>query len=314
MSSNYINYGMGIVCFPNSIKVDQDLIIPYLSALKQKVIREDYTIVEEDNGIPYAVNRSGHKYNIRDIEISASHIMNFINEQSPKELAIFFANCEKVMYQKLLEYIELFPMILRNIWWKTLGHVLAYSPGSDMGIHNDNDVNYQFKEEPDLQLATRNVVGSIIYLNSSVSTKEDIKKYEYNNGEIYFPYADVKYTPKSGDLLMFPSNYLGTHQIQKCINGHRYAYIGYFAQGSSHPERGINIIEEELPAGSQGQIWMKNLREDYLNYIIKKYDISNSNQKFFDPKIQELLKPTELRLSSSGTRKNLPNKIDYDQK
>ena len=314
MDGNYINYGMGVICFPNAIDIDQDLVIPYLSSLKQKAIEEDYTIVEE-NGVPaYAVNRSGHRYSIPDIQTSASHIMNFLDQNSPKELHLFFEKCENVMYNSLLKYIEMYPMILRNLWWRTLGHVLAYGPGSDMGLHNDNDVNYQVDLEPDLQLATRNVVGMIIYLNSSVEKKEDIVKYEYNNGEICFPYAKAKHTPKAGDVLIFPSNYLGTHEIKPCYNGSRYAYIGYFAQGSSHPERGIFITDEKLPPGKQGQIWMKNLRNDYINYILNKYNFKNIEEALSIPEVSDLLFGTTIRASSHGTKDVLPDKKITNEK
>lgn len=185
---------------------------------------------------------------------------------------------------------------------------MAYDPGSDMGMHNDNDVNYQPDFEPDLQLATRNVVGAIIYLNSSVKNKEDIVKYEYNSGEIVFPYANVTHVPKAGDVLIFPSNYLGTHEIKLCHNGSRYAYIGYFAQGSSHPERGIFIADEKLPIGTQGQIWVKTLREDYISYILDKYGYEDLEMASRDSRLHSILRPTIPRLSSSGTRENLPHK------
>lgn len=308
MQSDPIHYGMGIVCFPNAIDVDQDSIIPYLASLKQKAIEEDYTIIKENDGNSYAINRSGHRYSIEDIHTSASHIMNFIDNNSPKNIVDFFKNCENTIYSSLLRYIEIYPMILRNIWWKTLGHVLAYGPGSDMGMHNDNDVNYQADLEPDLQLATRNVVGAIIYLNSSVEDKEDIVKYEYNSGEIVFPYANVNHAPKAGDVLIFPSNYLGTHEIKPCYNGSRYAYIGYFAQGSSHPERGIFITNEELPIGTQGQIWVKTLREDYISYILNKYGYKDLEMASRDSKLDFILRPTILRPSSNGTKENLPHK------
>jgi hypothetical protein len=302
-----INYGMGVVCFPNAIDVDQDLIIPYLASLKQKAVEEDYTIVKEEDGASYAINRSGHRFSIDDIDRAASHIMNFLDENSPKELVSFFEKCEETFYTCLLRYIEIFPMILPNIWWRTLGHVLAYGPNSDMGIHNDNDVNYQPGFEPDLQLATRNVLGVIIYLNSSVPNKEDIKKHEYNNGEIVFEYANATHYPKAGDILMFPSNYLGTHEIKPCLNGSRYAYIGYFAQGSSHPEKGINIVHGNFPAGKQGQVWLENIRKDYVKYIISKYNIEDI-KSVRDPKLISILRGTIRKYNSSGTEKNLPHK------
>ena len=37
--------GGGIVLFRNAINVDQDLVIPYIAALKEKAVKEDYKII-----------------------------------------------------------------------------------------------------------------------------------------------------------------------------------------------------------------------------------------------------------------------------
>lgn len=292
--------GCGIVLFRNAVKVDQDIILPYIASLKEKAIKEDYTIVYDDNDQPiYAINRSGHRYTVADIYKSSSHIMNFVDTNTNKEIIDFFEGCEKSFYQGALSYTTVFPMILTSLWWRTQGHILAYGPESAMGLHSDNDVNYQPGFEPDLQVATRSVLGMIIYLNDSVDTLDDISDYEYLGGEIEFPYANIRYKPKTGDMLMFPSNYLGSHEVHPCTNGNRYAYIGYFSQGSPHIERGINITHGEIPVGSQGQIWMPNIVKDYIEFV-------NKNYKDVDPeKINELLRATHRVYNSANTVKDM---------
>lgn len=294
--------GGGIVLFRNAINVDQDLVIPYIAALKEKAVKEDYKIIyDEDNNPLYAINRSGHRYAVEDIHKSSSHIMNFIYEETSQDVIDFFELCEKTFYQSLLKYATLFPMLIPSLWWRTQGHILAYGPESSMGLHSDNDVNYQPGFEPDLQLAIRSVVGSIIYFNDSVNEASDIIKHEYLGGEIEFPYANVVYKPKSGDLIMFPSNFMAAHNIKPCHDGSRYAYIGYYSQGSAQPERGINIIADEFPAGKQGQIWMPNVVKDYIDYVKERYSDSN------EEKINELLRPTYRSYNSANTLKELTN-------
>lgn len=293
--------GMGVVLFKNVVPTDKYSYINYINQLKEEAVKKDYTIIYDENNQPiYAINRSGHRYSLDDITTSASHIMNFIGSETPKDIVEFFTLCEQAMYSALLNYIEMFPMLLPSIWWRTQGHILAYGPGSAMGLHSDNDVNYQPGFEPDLQLATRNVVGVIIYLNSSVDNHEDVGPEEYTGGEIEFIYAGVKYQPKSGDILMFPSNYLGTHKINPCENGSRYAYIGYYCQGSANPERGINISNKQIPVGLQGQIWMNSIVDDYLAFVNLKYEDSN-------PKKGDLLLPTLRKYNSSKTMTEVAN-------
>lgn len=293
--------GMGVVRFQNVIPVEKYNFIDYVEQLKAEAIKKDYTIIYDDDHTPlYAINRSGHRYSIDEIYTSASHIMNFVNSETPSEVIELFTLCEEAMHEALLRYIEIFPMLLPSIWWRTQGHILAYGPGSAMGLHSDNDVNYQPGFEPDLQLATRNVVGVIIYLNSSVDSKEDIKGNEYLGGEIEFVYAGIKYKPKAGDVLMFPSNYLGTHEIHKCSHGSRYAYIGYYCQGSEAPERGIRIHHGKIPVGLQGQIWMDSIVDDYINYVNTNYTESSKEK-------ESLLKPTKRKYNSSMTMEEVSN-------
>jgi hypothetical protein len=285
--------GTGVILFKNVIDIDQDLIIPYLFSLKEKAVQEDYTIIYSDQNEPlYAINRSGHRYDIEDIDKSCSHIMHFADQQGSSYYN-FFEQCENIIYQCLLRYIEKFPMAAPCLWWKTQGHVVAYSPGSNFGLHADNDVNYQPGAIPDQQLATRNVVGALIYFNDSVDELSDIKKYEYVGGEIVFPYLNVVYKPKAGDLIMFPSNFLAAHEVKDCLGGSRYGYVGYFAQGSSDESKGINIRDKKSVIDS-GQVWIPELFDDYFKYLNKKYGDSLS-------KYPELTRPIKRSNTSNGT-------------
>jgi len=266
-----INLGTGIILFKDAIQIDQDLIIPYLLSLKKEAVQKDYTIIYDENGNPsHAVNRSGHRYLIEDIDTSCSHIMEFATPDRDKKYIDFFSKCEDVIYKNLLEYIEIFPMLLPCLWWRTQGHVVAYSAGSSFGLHCDNDVNYKPGAIPDQQLAIRNVVGAILYFNNSYDSVDKKDKHGYTGGEIVFPYANVKYRPRSGDLIMFPSNYLATHEVLSCNDGYRYGYVGYFAQGSEDEKRGIHIRAKSNVIDS-GQVWMPELFDDYINHVNKKY-------------------------------------------
>jgi hypothetical protein len=139
-----------------------------------------------------------------------------------------------------------------------------------MGFHSDNDVNYQPGAVPDLQLATRHVVGCIVYFNDSVESVDEIQKYEYVGGELDFNYLNVCYKPKAGDIVFFPSNYMASHKVKDVKDGARYAYISYFSQGSPDVERGINPADS-LPLVMSGQVWIPQLFNDYKQYLTEKY-------------------------------------------
>ena len=270
MPYEFENLGSGVVVFKNIIDVDQDFLIPYLAELHKKVVEEDFTIIHHENGEAlYAVNRSGHRYELSTIN-DVNRIMGFATEDQESKEYKFFQNCESEIYQCLIRYVEQYPLVLPSLWWKEQGHVVAYSQNSAMGFHSDNDVNYQPGAVPDLQLATRHVVGCILYFNDSVDNVDEIKKYEFTGGELDFSYLDVCYKPKSGDIVFFPSNYMASHKVKDVKNGARYAYISYFSQGSPDVERGINPAVS-LTTVMSGQVWIPQLFSDYKNYITEKY-------------------------------------------
>jgi hypothetical protein len=269
------NLGGGVSLFRDAIEIDKEWLIPNMIDMRKNVIKEDFTIIHDENGTPiHAINRSGHRYEVERID-HVNRITNLLMNDSDGLRDEFFKRCEETIYESLLMYIEQYPMILPSLWWKEQGHVVAYSPGSAMGLHSDNDVNYQPHAVPDLQLATRHVVGCIIYLNDSVEPDEyESDSNDYVGGEIDFIYLGIKHKPRIGDLLIFPSNYLATHEVLDISDGYRFAYISYFSHGSEDIARGI------APAGSSsGQVWIPEIFEDYKNYISQKHGSDLNNRE-----------------------------------
>ena len=291
-------HDMGIVLFKNVLPMDNhDYILDFAKSIRLQALKDDFTFVNDDLGNPlYAINRSGHRYSLEDVDIASNHIMNFMHQGLGKEYFDFFKACEDAMYACMLRYVEIFPMMLTCLWWRTQGHIVGYGKGGRFGKHCDNDVNYQPGAEPDQQLAIRNVLGGLIYFNNSV---DEIKNQnDYVGGEIVFPYANFTYSPKAGDVLMFPSNYLGTHKVLECKEGERYAYVGYFAHGSSDPSRGVNIRQPSDVMDS-GQVWMPNIVEDYLEAVEKRH--ANT-----DPEILSLLTEAAKRpMTSNNTNEEI---------
>lgn len=302
--SNIEKHDMGIVVFKDVINMTQyEYVLDKISSMKKEALEKDYTIIKNESGEPlYAINRSGHRYAIDDIDKSCSHIMDFVNEDSDEKYIRFFEMCEEALYKCLIRYVEFFPMMLPCLWWRTQGHIVAYGPGSNFGTHCDNDINYKPGAEPDQQLAIRNVVGGLIYFNDSVDQENFSQdKRNYVGGKISFPYANFTYTPKSGDIIMFPSNYLGTHEVQRVTNGERYAYVGYFAQGSNDSSRGITI-RNPSPTMDSGQVWMPDIVKDYVANVKLRH--SDKSKEEYD----KLVQACDRQYTSDNTNKELEHK------
>ena len=286
--------GSGIVLFKNKINVPDEL-TSFLYSLKEESKVKHYSYVCDENGNQiYATNKSGHRFKLEDIDKNCSRITDFYDSCTQDWQSDFFRSCEKAIYQSMIEYASMYPMVLPCLWWKTHGHVLAYGPGSDLGLHCDNDINFSPGFEPDFQLGIRHVLAAITYFNSSKDTVDDDN---FVGGKITFPYAGVTYTPEKGDILMFPGNYMCAHQVDEVSAGNRYAFLEYFGQGSSDQDRGVNVSYPS-PNTTSGQTWMPDLFEDYRKYVIQYYGESYDEHK---------LLPVNRVFHSSNTKKEVAN-------
>lgn len=84
--------------------------------------------------------------------------------------------------------------------------ILRYGVGGEYKAHSDGDTGK----------LNRRVTG-LIYLNE-----------EYEGGEISFPYADVTIKPKTGTLVLFPSNFLYPHASLPIVSGTKYTLVSWF--------------------------------------------------------------------------------------
>lgn len=275
----------GIVLFERAIDFS-DKIVALFNELKQTALEENYNFIKDSSGtVLYGINKSGHRIPAQDIDKTCTRLSNILAKKQYNISLI--VDLEQLLYKLLLQYIEKYPQVLPCLWWKTKGHGLVYSSNSSLGLHSDNDINYMPGAEPDYQLGLRHVLASICYFNTS--------GLDYVGGEIVFPYYNMVYSPKIGDVLYFPSNFLAAHEVSVISDGTRYCYLEYYGHGSSDPTRGINISDDSENITS-GQVWLKNLPTDYKKYIIDKYGESN---------LGELLRPIRANYSSNNTKEEL---------
>jgi len=260
----------GVIRFPGAITHKTgELASSLLSRVEQQRAVE-YPVISET----YAVNRSGHRIPIENIDKSCVRFSNFEDNELP-----IIKNFEKTFNSLLLEYCAEYPMSIPCLWWKTEGHVLLYGKGSELGLHADIDVNYQPGNIPDYQLGTRHVLAAIAYFDVSS-----------NGGDLVFPYLDLRITPQSGDVIFFPSHFIFAHKVEPIFAGHRFAYLTYFGQGTDNA-RAPMTIRESGDTIHGGQVWVDWLPGKYAEYL------SNN----FGDNAEERLLPLTRTTTSSGT-------------
>jgi len=239
--------GGGVVLFEKIIDIP-DHIVPELFRMVETAFNTMYEFSYEDNGeIEYGVNLSGHTIYKEDLYKDPTRITGPGVILNPE----FFGSCDKAIYQKLLDYFSLFPDAFPCVWWEIGGHVAYYPTGSKYGSHCDNDVNYVYGDFPVDQSALNQVVSCSLVLNN-----------DFAGGTMGFKYLDLDVELAAGDLLMFPSNFMATHEVKEVTSGSRYSYLANFAQGSSSPDRNV-VVHDIREPGTQGKSWLPDIAKDF---------------------------------------------------
>jgi Rps23 Pro-64 3,4-dihydroxylase Tpa1-like proline 4-hydroxylase len=106
------------------------------------------------------------------------------------------------LLNKIMHHVE-------NIWGiknlKITGLQIAkYVSGSHIKPHHDTAVGSYAR-----------CVTALLYLNN-----------EYEGGELLLPDFDFEYTPKAGELIFMPSEYL--HAVKPVLSGVRYCFVAFF--------------------------------------------------------------------------------------
>jgi hypothetical protein len=196
-----------------------------------------------------------------------------IHYKDNDDLRSIFSFIESSKDKCLLQYFELFPLAYKCVWWKVKGHILQYPKDVHLGSHSDTSGDYIYGVlEPQDQLALRNVITSLVYFNDSVDTKEGLDGNNYMGGHHFFNYLDIDYSPKKGDIMFFPSNYMAAHEVKTVTEGFRYSYLGWYSQGTPNPavhEYVADPLKEPELSRKSTNVYMPTLREDLKNHLLE---------------------------------------------
>lgn len=255
--------GGGVVLFEDAISFDEEWVVEFSERQVSSERDAMYTpTTDPETGTKGYLNKSGYFFDQNAVD-NMPRRGSAIHHNADSNVIDFLNLVEQHKDAYLLKYLFMFPLAYKNIWWKVKGHLVSYSTefgGKLLGLHSDTSADYAYGfTQPGDQLATRNTISCIVYFNDN-----------FNGGHHYFNYLDIDYTPNSGDIMMFPSNYMASHEVQEVTLGSRYSYLGWYAQGT--PNSAVNenvtdpITQPEL-ARTATNIYMPNLRENFKLYL-----------------------------------------------
>jgi hypothetical protein len=163
-------------------------------------------------------------------------------------------------YTAAIEYCKIFPAAAENITSFSSKHFVKYLPGSSMGPHSDCSISYKDETlEPKVISSIGNTVSMSIILNDT-----------FTGGGMNFKLWDISVSPKAGSALLYPSNYIGTHEVLEVTSGVRWVFLGFLYHGDKS-----FTINPDIEKYSKRYEWTMKFRQNIRNF----FDQNNINSE-----------------------------------
>lgn len=239
-----IHLGGGVVLFENVFSLDWDWMRNFCQETLSAERAQQYTTgVDPISGEEGFINRSGYFFAKNSID-EMPWRGSMVHQNSAHHVIETLEYIESVRDKCLIKYLHHFPLAGKCIWWKIKSHIVAYPKGAFLGMHSDVSTDYEYgKPHPVDQLATRNSVSVVAYLNDCVDTDDELDGTNFTGGHHYFEYLKISYKPRKGDILFFPANYVASHEVQTVTGGIRYSYLGWYCQGTPNSAVRENVVD-----------------------------------------------------------------------
>jgi hypothetical protein len=120
--------------------------------------------------------------------------------QDSTELQQIWQDCYDRQSLAVADYCKRFNV--NNLrYWESFNFI-KYTPGNHFMEHHDHSFSYNC------------TVSLVAYLND-----------DFEGGELFFRLQGINYIPKTGDVVLFPSNYMYPHQAKVVHSGTKYSLV-----------------------------------------------------------------------------------------
>jgi hypothetical protein len=154
---------------------------------------------------------------------------------------------------------------------------MKYVDTGFLGPHADCDSNYRTRDGkrylPMTEFPTRQTISISANLNQGGR--------DYKGGILSFPYYDIDIDMSAGDVVVFPANYMGMHELTTVTDGDRHAYLVAFGSGTDGKPQS-DVAEPEHANMWTPPIWLNHVHDDYAQ-VIRKSPIWTKKPLFYNP-------------------------------
>lgn len=166
---------------------------------------------------------------LKNIEKSSQYTDGLSNDKADSFFDPQLESLEIIKKKIFDEAVKEYADRVRSFNWSYFNHkrfrysemiVRRYHEESEFNYHHDDIIIEMF---PQWFPRRQNILTANIYFNDST---------EYEGGDLYFPSVEKSFKPSVGDVILFPSNWMFFHKVNKITSGNRYAGTLWFFYGS----------------------------------------------------------------------------------
>jgi hypothetical protein len=162
------------------------------------------------------------------------------------------------VYESVVGYCKIFPSVIECITEHKQLHYIKYPTNAAMGPHSDCAASYKNNSvEVVSSSAIDNTLSTSVVLNN-----------DFEGGEFVFTLIGEELSLNAGDALIYPSNFVGSHEVREVKSGERWSFLSFFSHA-----RTVFGGENDI---NQRNMWLSKFRDDVGIHDTK---IANNFQK-----------------------------------
>jgi len=238
---NIVHLGNGIIKFEDVFSFDTEYFSGFTKRLHNLDKRPEQVI--DGNDETYILTEGGYKITERDANYAPQRFsqLSMLSEEDKQ----FIEDVRDAIHTCVVEYCKVFPVVIENIRWATNGYVIKYENGQEIGPHSDCNIAYaEDGVTPVNTFPMQNILTCGLFFNDN-----------FEGGEVLYRPWGITVKPKPGSVLVYPSSYMGCHEVAAVTEGIRYAYLCWYGQGPINmpDHRMIDQIRKEVGHSNSAQ-------------------------------------------------------------